>query len=318
MGGDTDFHPSRWGGLRPGFWRRRLWLHLLLLGLTALTTTTLGARLAFNFQNNLPPFDLEHDLMVFVQVFRDPSILVAGLPYSVALLLILCAHEFGHYLACVYYQIEASLPFFMPAPTFIGTFGAFIRFRSPVKSRRELFDVGVAGPLAGFLFTIPALGIGLALSKVVPGIGSQGEMQLGTPLVMRAIELWLFPGAGAADIYLHPVARAAWVGMLATALNLLPVGQLDAGHMVYACFGERHRWVSLAVIVLMIPLGFVYPPWWIYAAILFFVGRRHFAVFDNSPLDRGRWLLLGLTVLVFVLCFVPAPVLYNSEQGIWP
>lgn len=295
-----------------------MWLHILLFLLTAFTTTTLGARLAFNFAHNLPPFDLEHDLVVFVQVFRNPWILRDGLPYSVTLLLILTAHEFGHWFACVYHDIEASLPFFLPAPTFIGTFGAFIRFRSAVKGRQELFDVGVAGPLAGFAFVIPAMGIGLALSKVVPGIGTQGEMQLGTPMLMRIIEMWLFPGAAAADIYLHPVARAAWVGLLATALNLLPVGQLDGGHIVYACFGENHSKVSLAVICMLVPLGFIYWPWWFWAVILFFWGRRHFTVFESGPLGRGRWQLLAVTLAIFVLSFIPAPVLYNSDQTFLP
>ena len=299
-------------------WRRRIWLHILLILLTFFTTTTLGARLAFNFQHNLPPFDVEQDLLVFLQVFRDPSILWQGLPYSITLLLILTAHEFGHWFACYYHGIDASLPYFLPAPTFIGTFGAFIRFRSAVKSRRELFDVGVAGPLAGFAFSIPAMGIGLALSKLVPGIGAQGEMQMGTPVLFRLIEMWLFPGAVSPDIYLHPVARAAWVGMLLTALNLLPVGQLDGGHIIYACFGEKHRRIALAAIVLLIPLGFTYWPWWLYAFVLFFVGRKHFYVFDSGPLGRGRWQLLALTILIFALAFIPAPVQYNSEQGLLP
>lgn len=302
----------------PPDWHRRLWLHVLLFLVTLFSTTALGARLAFNFANNLPAFDLEHDLDVFVQVFRDPAVLLGGVPYSFTLLLILTAHEFGHWFACVYHNIRASLPYFLPAPTFIGTFGAFIRFRSAVKSRRELFDVGVAGPLAGFAFTIPALCIGLALSKVVPGIGSQGEMQFGTPMLARLIEMWLFPGVLAQDIYLHPVARAAWVGLLATALNLLPVGQLDGGHLIYACFGEAHRKVSLLVVVLLIPLGFVYWPWWVWSVVLFFLGRRHFSVFDSGRLGKGRWQLFYLTILIFVLSFIPVPVQYNSDQGFWP
>jgi len=299
-------------------WRRRLWLHLLLFVLTLFTTTALGARLAFNFRHNLPAFDLEHDLTTFLEVFRDPSALLDGLPYSLTLLLVLTAHEFGHWFACVYHGISASLPYFLPAPTFIGTFGAFIRFRSAVKSRQELFDVGVAGPLAGFAFALPALAIGLALSKVVPGIGEQGEMQFGTPLLLRITEWWLFPGAAAADVYLHPVARAAWVGLFATSLNLLPIGQLDGGHIVYACFGERHRMVSTVAIVLLAFLGFVYWPWWVWAVVLFFVGRKHFFVFDTGGLGRGRWRLLILTIVIFLLSFIPAPVLYNSDQGLLP
>ncbi len=299
-------------------WRRRLWLHILLFLLTLFTTTALGARLAFNFKNNLPAFDLEHDLAAFLEAFRDPSILLSGLPYSLTLLLVLSAHEFGHWFACVFHGIAASLPYFLPAPTFIGTFGAFIRFRSAVKNRQELFDVGVAGPLAGFAFVLPALAIGLALSKVVPGIGQHGEMQFGTPIILRLAEWWLFPGAAASDIYLHPVARAAWVGLFATSLNLLPIGQLDGGHIVYACFGERHRIISTVAIAVLAILGFVYWPWWVWAVVLFFVGRKHFFVFDMGGIGRGRWQVFFLTIVIFVLCFIPAPVLYNSEQGFLP
>lgn len=253
-----------------------------------------------------------------MDVVRNPALLVHGLPYSLTLLAILLAHEFGHYFACVFYRISASLPYFLPAPTFIGTFGAFIRFRSSVRGRRQLFDVGIAGPLAGFLFTIPALSIGLALSRVVPGIAKQGEIGFGTPLLVRLLEMFLFPGAGMDDISLHPVARAAWVGLLATALNLLPIGQLDGGHIVYAVFGEKHRQVSLAALIAMIPMGFLYWPWWVWGAVLFFVGRRHFAVFDTGSVGRGRHWLLVLALIVFVFSFVPVPVQYNSVQGFLP
>ena len=273
-------------------WRRRLWLHIVLILLTFFTTTTLGARLAFNFQHNLPPFDVEHDLLVFLQVFRDPSILAQGLPYAITLMLILMAHEFGHWFACYYHGIDASLPYFLPAPTFIGTFGAFIRFRSAVTGRRALFDVGVAGPLAGFAFSIPAMGIGLALSKVVPGIGAQGEMQIGTPVLFRLIELWLFPGALPLDIYLHPVARAAWVGMLLTALNLLPVGQLDGNHIVMPALVKaphrtrRHPAAGPSGLHLLALVALRR------GAVL---RRQALHVFDSGPLDRGRWQLLALT-----------------------
>lgn len=296
----------------------RLWLHLALFLATLFTTTALGARLQYNFAHQLPPFDLEHDLDAFSDAFRDPRILADGLPYALALMLVLLAHEAGHWLACYYHNIDASLPYFLPAPTFIGTFGAFIRFRSAVKSRRELFDVGVAGPLAGFLFVIPVLAIGMALSRVVPGIGQQSEIQFGAPLLVRLIEMWLFPGVPAEDIYLHPVARAAWVGLLATSLNLLPIGQLDGGHIVYACFGERHRAISTAAIGAMAVLGFVYWPWWVWAALLFFIGRRHFHVYDVAPLGPGRRRVFALTAAIFALSFIPAPVLYNNGQGWLP
>jgi membrane-associated protease RseP (regulator of RpoE activity) len=298
---------------------RRLWLHVLLFVLTAFTTTALGSRLAYNFRHNLPPFDLERDAFVFLEVMREPSQLLSGLPYSVTLLTILLAHELGHYLASVFYRVQASLPYFLPAPTLIGTFGAFIRFRSALRSRKELFDIGIAGPLAGFVFVLPALGIGLALSKVVPGIGQRGEMEFGTPLLMRAVEMWLFPGAPASDIALHPVARAAWVGLLATALNLLPLGQLDGGHLVYAVFGEKHKWISIGAILGLIPLGFMgWPWWWLWALVFWFIGRKHFTVYDDAGVGKVRRGLLALAAAIFVLSFIAVPVQYNSGQGLTP
>jgi membrane-associated protease RseP (regulator of RpoE activity) len=299
-------------------WGDRLWLHVLLFLLTALTTTAIGARLAFNFEHNLPPFDLERDFVLLPQTIASPRALVQGLPYSLTLLTILVAHELGHYVACLFYRIDASLPYFLPAPTFIGTFGAFIRFRSVVRSRRELFDVAVAGPLAGFLFVIPALGLGMALSKVVGGIGQEGELRVGTPLLLWILERLTFPGVSSTDIYLHPIARAAWVGLLSTALNLLPIGQLDGGHIVYALFGERHRQISLFVICALVPLGFVYWPWWIWAGVLFFLGRRHFSIVDASRLGPERVRIAAFIVAIFVLSFIPAPVMYNGEQGWLP
>lgn len=322
-------HPDDGRSLYEPFWappslartllaQPRLWLHILLFLATLFTTTALGARLQYNFEHQLPPFDLEHDLAAFADAIRQPSLLLDGLPYALALLLVLLAHEAGHWMACFYHNIDASLPYFLPAPTFIGTFGAFIRFRSAVKSRRELFDVGIAGPLAGFLFVIPVLGIGMALSRAVPGIGQQSEIQFGSPLLMRAIEMWLFPGVPAEDIYLHPVARAAWVGLLATSLNLLPIGQLDGGHIVYACFGERHRAISSAALAVMALLGFLYWPWWIWAALLFFIGRKHFHVYDVAPLGAARRRAFHLVIVIFLLSFIPAPVLYNNGQGWLP
>jgi membrane-associated protease RseP (regulator of RpoE activity) len=224
----------------------------------------------------------------------------------------------GHYLTCRYYRVNASPPYFLPAPTFIGTLGAFIRFRSPVHNRHELFDIGVAGPLAGFVMLLPALGIGLAYSRVVPGIAGQGEIRFGMPLLVWLAERAIFPGVHSADISLHPLARAAWVGLLATALNLLPIGQLDGGHLIYAWLGDWHKHVTLLTLLLLAPLGFLWPAWWLWVLVLFFIGRRHFAVFDPNPLSRGRRMLLAAVGIIFVLSFIPAPVMYNGEQGFLP
>lgn len=292
--------------------RQRYWLHALLLAATLLSTTILGARLAYNYGQNLPAFDLDNEIPGLARILTTPRLWVEGLPYSLTLMTILMAHEMGHFLACVYYRIDATLPFFLPAPTFIGTLGAFIRFRSPIYSRRVLFDIGIAGPLAGFAFLLPALGIGVALSKVIPGIAHQGDMWLGSPLLLRALEWIVFPGIPSSDIYLHPVARAAWVGLLATALNLLPIGQLDGGHILYSFFGRRHTMVSTVCCLGLIPLGLLYWPWSVWGLLFFVFARRHFSIVDESDLGTGRRVLGLLSVLIFVLCFIPEPVLYNA------
>ncbi len=279
--------------------KNRLWLHLLLLVLTMFTTTLVGAHMQYNFSHNLPFFDLDRDLDIFTVGLRSPALFLAGLPFSLTLLTILMAHELGHYLACVYYDVDATLPFFLPAPTpFTGTFGAFIRIRSAIYSKRVLFDIGVAGPLAGFIFLIPALGVGLAFSKV-----------LGVPLVQWLLQRAIFPGVPAADIYLHPVARAAWVGMFATALNLLPVGQLDGGHVVYALLGRSHKWITNTFLLALLPLGRWWQGWWLWAVVLFLFARRHPPVFDQSAIGSQR-VKLGVTALiVFLLCFSITPII---------
>src|SRR5262249_18481245 len=160
-------------------------------------------------------------------------------PFSLSLLAILMAHEMGHYLTARRYGVDVSLPYFLPAPTVIGTFGAFIRIRSPIVYNSVLFDIAVGGPVAGFVVLIFVLGAGILMSPIVRGIGNATALTVGTPLLLRFAEQVRFPGVPVNDIYLHPVARAAWVGLLATALNLLPIGQLDGGHIVYSFFGER-------------------------------------------------------------------------------
>ncbi len=163
----------------------------------------------------------------------------------------------GHYLAARYYHVDATLPFFLPAPTLIGTFGAFIRIRSVIVTRKILFDIGIAGPLAGFAMLLLPMLAGVSLSKVIPGIAVHGQFIFGTPLILRLFEWLVFPHVASADIYLHPVARAAWVGLLATALNLLPIGQLDGGHILYSFLGERTRILSRIFGVMLAGLGAV-------------------------------------------------------------
>jgi membrane-associated protease RseP (regulator of RpoE activity) len=274
--------------------------------LTLLTTTVAGAAMQTDFDRNIP-FGALQALDMYARVWRQPSLLLRGLPFSLTLLTILLAHELGHYLAARYHRVDASLPYFLPSP-FLGTFGAFIRVRAPIYSKRVLFDIGVSGPLAGFVFLLPALGIGLAFSKIVPGIVPQGSFRFGVPALERLLELVIFPGVAGGDIYLHPVARAAWVGVFTTALNLLPIGQLDGGHILYSFFPRQHRAISLAVAVALLPLC-VY--WWVWAPwglIMFWLGRRHPAIEDHTDLGDGRRTLGWLALAIFLVCFIVAPI----------
>ncbi len=286
----------------------RIWLHVLLFAATLLSTCAVGARFSYNFDHNLPAFEPSRDMDAFWSWWSNPMILAQGLPFSLTLLTILMAHECGHYVASLYYGINASLPFFLPAPTFTGTMGAFIRIRSPIFSRKQLFDIGIAGPIAGFIFLLPAAGVGLALSKAIPGIADTGSLHFGTPLLLRALEQLVFPGYGVHDIYLHPVARAAWVGIFATALNLLPAGQLDGGHIIYALFENRHKWVTRVVIVALLVMGIFWLGWLLWAVILFFFARRHPQIYDVTAIGTVRWQLGIVALILLLLCFTASPV----------
>jgi membrane-associated protease RseP (regulator of RpoE activity) len=286
--------------------RRERWsIHLALFVLTLLTTSAMGARLADNFAANRPL--VATDLLAVTQIFTDPLSLVTGLPFSLTLLTILLAHEMGHYLACMNYRIDASLPYFLPSPLLLGTFGAFIRIRSAIYSRRALFDVGIAGPIAGFVLVIPAFAIGLAHSKMIPAIAQQGDLLFGQPLLQRLLEMAIMPGVSSGDILLHPVGRAAWIGALATALNLLPIGQLDGGHILYAFNGRYHRRLSRLFALALIPLGYYWHGWVLWGVILFFL-TRHPRMYDETPIGRARTKLGVLAVAMLVLCFTLTPI----------
>jgi len=289
---------------------QRLWLHVLLFLLTLFTTTMVGAHMQYNFDHNLPFFDFERAFDIFGAVLQSPKLFFAGLPFSLTLLTILMAHELGHYVACVYYDVDATLPYFLPAPMpFTGTLGAFIRIQSAVLSKRVLFDIGIAGPLAGFVFLIPALAIGIAFSKVIPGINHQGAIQQSAPALEWLLRAAIFPGVRPDDIYLHPVARAAWVGMFATALNLQPVGQLDGGHIVYAMAGKAHKWITWTFLGALVLMGFVSHNWWLWAALVFFFARKHPPVYDQTDIGPQRVRLGILALIVFALCFSVVPVI---------
>src|SRR5579864_2448707 len=211
--------------------KQRYWLHAILLLLTCFTTLVVGARMEFNFLHSRPVFSLDDDTVPLFPAswtFSHPRRLLLGMPFAATLMLILMAHEMGHYLYCKRYGVWATLPFFIPAPTLIGTLGAFIRIRSPIRSRTALFDIGIAGPIAGFVVALVVLIVSLGLSKPFAGAAPSSDVELGYPLIFYLAHRLLASGAPAHSIaalplirvYLHPTAVAAWVGMFATALNL--------------------------------------------------------------------------------------------------
>jgi membrane-associated protease RseP (regulator of RpoE activity) len=250
-------------------------------------------------------------LMEGVNIFKNIAGILEGIPFSVTLLLILGTHELGHYLSARKHSVDASLPYFIPAPTFIGTFGAFIRIRSPIQKRNALLEIGAAGPLAGFMVAVPALFIGLSQSKIVFPKELETGIRLGDSLLMKFATWITFPGLPEnADILLSPVAFAAWIGLLVTALNLLPIGQLDGGHIAYAILGKKHERIAQLAFLALIPLGiFLSINWLVWAALIFFLIRiKHPPILDiQSSLDN-RQLALGLfSLLIFILTFVPQP-----------
>jgi membrane-associated protease RseP (regulator of RpoE activity) len=289
----------------PRKFQDRRWLHLTLFVLTLVSTTAVGAD---HYAGYVSDFGRN-------QVTISNALLARGLWYSATVLLILGAHELGHYLACRYYQVDASLPFFIPMPGVLtGTLGAFIRIREPIPTKRMLFDIGIAGPFAGFVFALPALFIGVALSPVARVPENLIGVHLGEPLLFR-LAAWLTWGsiADGYSLNLHPMALAAWVGLLATALNLFPIGQLDGGHISYAVLGRRSTTVTLASICVAIALTFFSMSWLVWTFLLvamtLVMGPRHPRTVDEDiPLDRTRIWLAVLALVVFVLCFTPSPI----------
>jgi membrane-associated protease RseP (regulator of RpoE activity) len=290
----------------PDVRRQPIVRHLLLFVATVLTTTLVGADHYYGFQS-----DFSDQLP---QISGWTSVL-NGLWYSVAVLGILGVHEMGHYLACRYYRIDASMPYFLPLPFFLtGTLGAFIRIRQPIPNKRELFDIGIAGPIAGFLVALPVLALGVSLSRVVRiPEGFQG-LELGEPLLLKGL-LWLAFGTppDGYSVNLHPTAFAGWFGLLATALNLFPMGQLDGGHISYAVLGRRSTQVTYATVLCLIGLSFVSSSWIVWTALtvgmILAFGPRHPRTYDEDmPLDASRKWLAAFAVLMFVLSFTPAPI----------
>ena len=284
----------------------RVWLHWLLFALTVLSTTSVGAD---HYASFLSDFGRARPTLSTFEIIGG------GLWYSGTILLILGTHELGHYLACRYYQVDASRPFFIPMPIVLtGTLGAFIRIRAPIPTKRILFDIGAAGPIAGFLFAVPALFLGIAWSPLVSLPPDFSGWSLGEPLLFRAMT-WIVWGSipDGYSLNMHPMAFAAWFGLLATALNLFPIGQLDGGHISYAVLGRRSTTVTIASIGMAIGLTFFSMSWMVWTVLMIAMtlsmGPRHpRTIDDETPLDRTRVSLAVVALVIFILCFTPTPI----------
>lgn len=313
-------------------WRAYV-LHSVLLFVTFCTATIAGVLFPFGKIDTLPDADPQTfwEFVVFVsslpvkyidligdaidKLFTEPGYMAYGFSFSLSLLFILICHEMGHYIACRIYKVDATLPYFIPTPPMIGpagTFGAFIKIMSPMPSRKAVFDIGVAGPIAGFLALIPVAAIGIITSPLLQN--THYGLEFSKPLLIHGMEFAL--GTHIVEGIGNPFYFAAWVGLLVTALNLIPSGQLDGGHAIYAVFGETvHRWTGRIAFVVMSVLSVV--GWFVYGspsgfliAILLGVMMRikHPKPWDQTPLDRKRKLIAAITLLIFILSFVPFPL----------
>jgi membrane-associated protease RseP (regulator of RpoE activity) len=316
----------------------RVWVkHLLLLAATFCTATVAGTLYPFgglgsisgddpqNFGEfvqlllSLPSAYLSMVGNAIHQIYTNAEYLRYGLSFSVSLLFILISHEMGHYVACRLYRVEATLPFFIPTPPMIGpagTFGAFIKIKSPMPSRRAVFDIGIAGPIAGFIALLPVAIVGIATMETVPPstVISPGALVFADPLLIKLVGA--FFGVDLAYGIGNPFYFAAWVGLLVTALNLIPSGQLDGGHAIYAVLGANvHRWtgrIAFAIMAALTLVGWFYfnSPSGFLVTILLGVMLRvgHPEPWDQTPLDAKRKAIAFLALVIFVLCFVPFPI----------
>ncbi|MCX6338726.1 MAG: site-2 protease family protein [Candidatus Aureabacteria bacterium] len=274
-------------------------INLLLFVLTVISTLVVGAGLAG------------------VDLIAQPERFSAGLPFSVSILAILAVHEFGHYLMSSFHGVKATLPYFIPGPTIIGTFGAVIKTKSPVPDRKGLLDIGAAGPICGFIVALVALGVGLSLSEVVDlsPVVKRGVTEFGDSL-MTMLMTYFTKGhlPEGKTVMLHPVAFAGWVGLLITAFNLMPVGQLDGGHVLYAVLGRWHSLVARMTIAALLIMGwFLWQGWFLWAFLVILLGPYHAPPLnDVTPLNRGRIIIALLTMVILILCVVPIPITFQG------
>jgi membrane-associated protease RseP (regulator of RpoE activity) len=288
---------------RKHLWERLPVTHILFFLATLATTTFYGA--------------LHHN----VDLLEEPWKFYQGFPFSLTLLAILGTHEFGHYWMARHHGVPVTLPYFIPAPSLIGTFGAFIRIKGAVPNRGALFDIGVAGPLAGFIVAVPAIILGLTLSDVKPAAEFSG-IGLGSSLLFNGlVHLLLGITPQTYDVILHPIAFAGWIGFLVTAFNLIPASQLDGGHIIYSLFGRWHRPLTLLCVLALLPMGWYWPGWWLWAFIIFWFSGPHVAwrqgwhmafahpplLDEATPLSRTQKWVAAAALAIFVLTFPPVP-----------
>jgi membrane-associated protease RseP (regulator of RpoE activity) len=272
--------------------RKFPFLHISLFVLTVLSTLLVGA------------------VQTGADLIEEPSKIYKGIPFSLTLMIILLSHELSHYFSSRKHGVEATLPYFIPAPTIFGTFGAFIKMKSPIVTRKALIDIGASGPIAGFIISVIATIIGLNMSEIVSSAHAKGALNLGDSLLfslLSRIILGVTPSDS--DILLNPVAFAGWIGLFVTSINLIPIGQLDGGHIAYALFGEKHSRLSFMLIFVMVLFGlFLWEGWFVWAVLLLILGMKHPPViYWEVPLDSKRKFIGWLALVIFILTFIPTP-----------
>jgi membrane-associated protease RseP (regulator of RpoE activity) len=267
-------------------------LHIILFILTMLSTLFVGA------------------MQTGADILKDPWKIYYGLPFALTLMIILLTHELSHYFASKRHGVNATLPYFIPAPTIIGTFGAFIKMKSPIVTRKALIDIGASGPIAGFIVSVIAVMIGLHLSEIVPLSQTKGALNLGDSILFSFLAQTVLGVTPAdSDILLNPIAFAGWIGLFVTSINLIPVGQLDGGHIAFALLGEKHTRLSFVLVLVMSLLGvLLWEGWIIWAVLLLVLGLRHPPVISwEVPLDTRRKVIGWIAFVIFILTFIPVP-----------
>ncbi|MBA4348512.1 MAG: site-2 protease family protein [Thermodesulfovibrio sp.] len=272
--------------------RKIPYLHIILFIITFLTTLVAGA------------------LQKGINVIKAPDRIAEGLPFAGTLMTILLCHEFSHYLASKKHHTKATLPYFIPAPSIIGTFGAFIKMKSPIITREALMDIGASGPIAGFVVSVIACIVGLSMSEVIPLSQAEGALSLGDSILfsfLSRVIKGVMPENH--DVFLHPVAFAGWIGLFITSLNLIPIGQLDGGHITFAILGDRHRYLSVFLVGTLGVFGiFFWEGWALWALLMLILGIKHPPIqYWQVPLDSRRRFIGFLSLIIFIITFIPSP-----------